>query len=148
MVAMDELTRRMTDLGAPDAAGWAASELRENVPNQARYLFLRSIWPRDIEPFGGEEVIRRFSAGARLLDAGASPSDLSALLRGVAYEVAFSAVDRIDDRHDPDAPPDSPGWVLMETNSEGQLTGRELGGLHEDLLMLDPSGREGGALRD
>lgn len=146
MPGMDDLTRRMTDLGAPDPAGWAKSELHENIAQQARYVFLRSTWPQHIDPFGREDVIRRFPAGARLLDAGVSVADLSTLLRAVAYEAAFSAIERVDERRDPDAPPNAPGWVLMETDSDGRLTGRDIGGLHEDLLTLDPSGREGGDL--
>jgi hypothetical protein len=35
----------------------------------------------------------------------------------------------------------------METDSQGNTTGREIIGLHEDLLMLDPSGTGGADLR-
>lgn len=80
---------------------------------------------------------------ARLLDAGVSLVDLSTLLRAIAYEAAFSVMERVDEGHDPDAPPDAPGWVLIETNPDGRITGRDIGGLHEDLLTLDPSGRDG-----
>src|SRR5262249_3953320 len=46
-----------------------------------------------------------------------------------------------------DAPEDAPGWRLMETRPPSdQLTGRDVGGLHEDILMLDPSGRDGSDL--
>jgi hypothetical protein len=110
-----------------------------------RLLFLRSIWPRSIDPYGTEDVIRRFPAGARLLDAGASLADLSTLLRAIAYDAAFGVIDRIDEGHDPDAPSDASGWTLMET-SQGSITGRTLDGLHEYLLMLDPSGHDGADL--
>jgi hypothetical protein len=50
----------------------------------------------------------------------------------------------VDEGYDPDAPEDAPGWRLMETTAaSGQLTGSDVGGLHEDILMLDPSGCEG-----
>jgi hypothetical protein len=143
---VDELTRRMEELGAPDPAGRAASEAREDIPQQARYLFLRAIWPQNIEPYGTEQIIRRFPAGARLLEAGASLDDLSTLLRAIAYEVAFGLVDRIDDGHDHDAPDDSPGWRLVETVGQDAITGRVVAGLHEDLLTLDPSGHDGADL--
>jgi hypothetical protein len=35
----------------------------------------------------------------------------------------------------------------METGSQGNTTGREITGLHQDLLMLDPSGTGGADLR-
>jgi hypothetical protein len=142
---MDELSRRMAELGAPDPSSWAASEVRENLPQQARFLFLRAMWHKDIDQYGSEAIIRAFPAGARLLDAGASPGDLSRLLRAIAHEAVFSVVNRIDEGHDPDAPGDSPGWVLVETDQDAP-TGRVVGGLHEDLLRLDPSGRDGSDL--
>ena len=144
--AMDELTRLMTELGATDPAGWAASELSEDIPQQARFLFLRSLWPDSIDSWGSEEAIRRIPAGKRLLDAGTSADDLSKLLRAVAYETAFSVVARIDEGYDPDAPEDAPGWILLETGTDERPTGRVVGGLHESLLELDSSGREGGDL--
>lgn len=143
---MDDLTRRMTELGATDPSGWAQSELRENIAQQARFLFLRAMWRDLINPYQQEGAIRRIPAGARLLDSGTSLADLGKLLRVVAYETAFGVVARIDDGHDPDAPDDTPGWVLLETTSDRNPTGRDLGGLHEDLLSLDPSGREGSDL--
>jgi hypothetical protein len=143
---MDDLTRRMAALGAPDPASWAESEIGENIAQQARYIFLRSVWPNMIDPYSDESVVRRIPAAARLLDAGATMADLSTALRAVAYETAFGVVERIDEGHDPDAPDDSPGWALMETDSEPKLTGRDVVGLHESLLTLDPSGREGSDL--
>jgi hypothetical protein len=44
------LTQRMADLGAGDPASWARSELRENLPQQARYLFLRRVWLDALTP--------------------------------------------------------------------------------------------------
>ncbi len=38
------LTKRMDELGASDPEGWARSEIREDIPQQARYLVLRRIW--------------------------------------------------------------------------------------------------------
>ena len=61
----------------------------------------------------------------------------------VAYETAFGVLDLIDTGYDPDAPFDGPGWSLMEVNADGELSGRRVGGLHEDFLSMDPSGREG-----
>ncbi|GGX84231.1 hypothetical protein GCM10010515_59760 [Streptomyces fructofermentans] len=39
------------------------------------------------------------------------------------------------------------GWVVMESGDDGSPTGRALSGLHEDLLSMDPSGRDGADLR-
>lgn len=147
MAPMDDLVRRMRELGAPEPESWAQSELEEDFAQQARFLFLRPIWAEAIDSWGTADNIRKYPAGARLLDAGASPLDLATMLRAVAYETAFYMLDRIDAGGDLSAPEDAPGWVLMETKDEaGEPPGRDLGGLHEDILSLDPSGREGSDL--
>jgi hypothetical protein len=40
-------------------------------------------------------------------------ADLATALRAVAYETAFGVIEHVDDGHDPAAPDDAPGWVLM-----------------------------------
>ena len=142
---MEELTRRMAELGAPDPADWARSEIDQGIAQQARFLFLRSIWPEMIDPYAEESVIRGIPAAARLLDAGASMADLALALRSVAYETAFGVIDRVDEGFDPEAPDDAPGWRLIEIDAN-MPTGRNVGGLHESLQSLDPSGREGADL--
>jgi len=140
---MDDLTRRMAELGAPDPAGWARSEINEGFAQQARYLFLRSIWPEIINRYASEEYIREIPAAARLLDGGASLADVTTALRAVAYAAAFEVINRIDDGYDHYAPSGSPGWNLIEVDADYRPTGRDIRALHEDLLSLDPSGREG-----
>jgi hypothetical protein len=61
-------------------------------------------------------------------------------------EAVLDAVVAIDAGYDPEAPDDCPGWELVETDPDGNPTGRAVGGLHESFLSVDPSGREGGDL--
>jgi hypothetical protein len=58
----------------------------------------------------------------------------------------FTAVLVIDEGHDPEAPKGCPGWLMMETDLDGNPTGREVGGLHENFESMDPSGQEGADL--
>jgi hypothetical protein len=60
----------------------------------------------------------------------------------VAYESMFAVLERIDEGCDPEVGDDLPGWLLVETDAEGEPTQRQIG-LHESFLSLDPSGREG-----
>ena len=136
------LTERMRSLGARDPERWADSEVRENIAQQARYLFLRSVWPKLIDAYGDVEVLSRYPAFKRLLDAGADPDDLARAARAVAYETAFALLHHLDYGADESAPPDAPGWRLKETDADRELTGRDVGMLHEDLQTLDPSGKE------
>jgi hypothetical protein len=153
----------MTDLGAPDPEGWVKSEIEENIPQVARFLVLRTMWTRLINGYIGDTSwLERWAARAearphepfadaghairRMLAAGAAPEDLTQFARAVAYEAVFGTIEIIDEGYDPDLidPGNlAPGWVLIENDTEGQPTHRQVGGLHESLLSLDPSGREG-----
>jgi hypothetical protein len=73
----------------------------------------------------------------------ANMAELSAL--ATSLEATFGVVMHLDEGTANSAPDDSPGWTLMETRGDTP-TGRLVNGLHEDLLMLDPGGREGGDL--
>lgn len=141
------LTARMQQLGADDPAGWASSEIGENIAQQARYLFLRRLWPQAIDIWRDPAVLSRQSAARCVLDQGADATDLSRAMRLAAYEAVFKVLSILDEGYDPDAPEDAPGWRLMETGPPPhQLTGRDVDGLHEDVLTLDPSGRDGSDL--
>lgn len=156
-----DLVRALKELGAQDAEGWARSEVSENIPQLTRFLLLRRIWPDfiNIWSFKTEEWVHRQIAAAekspnghfadagaalkRMVEAGVAANDIASLVRMVAYETAFNVMHLIDEGHDAEASEQSPGWILMETNTSGEITGRDVGGLHESLLTMDPSGREG-----
>ena len=63
-------------------------------------------------------------------------TDLGAVARMVAFETAFSALNHIDEHYAPAASNDAPGWILMELDPAGNLTGRDVAGLHEDILTI------------
>jgi hypothetical protein len=144
-----ELVRRFRELGAQDPESWAKSESDENIPQLARFCFLRGTW-RGINGWatsdtwiesslkegtrGGHEIfVKGGQALRRLLDAGASRSDLQDLARLIAFNATFEVLDRIDDGYDADLQDDYPGWRLIETMDEKE-TARAVGGLHESLL--------------
>ena len=46
------LAARMAELGAPDPNRWARSELSKDIPQEARWLFIKLIWQNCIENSG------------------------------------------------------------------------------------------------
>ncbi|MBO0819161.1 MAG: hypothetical protein J2P30_28830 [Actinobacteria bacterium] len=140
--ALVALTQRMAELGAPEPDSWASSEIREGIPQQARYLVLRRIWANTLMPWRDPGVLHRNEALARLLDRGADQELLAEALRGVVFDAVSGVIMVIDEGYDPDAPDGAPGWTLAETGSDGNATGRRVGGLHESLLDVDPNGVE------
>jgi hypothetical protein len=140
--ALTALTQRMAELGAPEPGGWASSEIREGIPQQARYLILRRIWANALMPWRDPGMLRRNEALAQLLDRGADPDLLAEALRGVVFDAVTEIIMIIDAGGDLKAPDNAPGWTLAETDSDRTPTGREIGGLHESLLSADPDGAE------
>ena len=140
--ALVALTRRMAELGAPEPDSWARSEITEGIPQQARYLLLRRIWANTLVPWRDPGMLRRNEALAQLLDRGADQELLAEALRGVVFNAVGDVIMILDEGYDPDAPGDAPGWTLAETASDGNATGRQVGGLHESLLEVDPDGVE------
>lgn len=144
--AAETLRTRFEALGAVNASDWARSEINENQPQLARFVLLRSLWRGAIDSWAASEALDQVAAARRLLDAGADRNDLVVLARTVAYEAVFAAVDELDCGADPNASGVDVGWVVMEAGEDKSPTGRPLAGLHEDLLSMDPSGRDGADL--
>lgn len=140
--ALVALTQRMAELGAPEPDGWARSEITEGIPQQARYLVLRRIWANTLMPWRDPGMLRRNEALVQLLDGGADQELLAEALRGVVFSAVSDVIMIFDEGYDPDAPGDAPGWTLAETDSDGNVTDRQIGGLHESLLVVDPDGVE------
>jgi len=70
----------------------------------------------------------------RMIDAGIPLDDVGRVVKSVAFESTFNVLNLIDESADPDAEDDDlPGWTLIETEAEGDATGRLIVGLHEDL---------------
>lgn len=139
------LRARHREVGNPEPDDWVQSEVSESIPQLTRYLVLRKLWD-EINGWEQPDAIMSIPAAKRLIDAGANRDDVVLLARAAAYEAVFATIHTIDEAHDPDAPGDFPGWILMETTDADGLTGRDVAGLHEDLLSLDPSGRDGADL--
>ncbi|QFY15037.1 hypothetical protein GBF35_50395 [Nonomuraea phyllanthi] len=118
--------------------------MTENIPQLARFLALRRIWPELIDEWAAPGTLESIPAANRLLSNGANRDDLARLARASAYEALFGLLFHLTaSGQDDEAPEGSPGWRLMETTTAGDLTGRAIPSLHEDLLGMDPSGREG-----
>lgn len=155
----EQMISLLTAWGAPDTEEWVESEIEEDIPQMVRFLMLRGLW-NEIDAWrdkSGEWVSRMTSTAEedpkgyfadaglalkRMEEAGVNSDDLGRVARYVAYESIFSVLNRIDEGGDPEIE-NAPGWALAEVDANGEGTGRVVVGLHEDLLSLDPSGREG-----
>jgi hypothetical protein len=140
----EKITRLFAALGADDPQGWAESEVAENLPQLARYRFLRAL-SQDIEAWDTASVSSlRDDSDAEGATESNPTMDLGRLARLVAREMAFSVLRRLADPDSDDLPADirqqMPGWVLTETTPAGEPTHRSLDCLYEDLdTVVDSS---------
>lgn len=150
------LTALFEALGADDAAGWAESEAEEDLPQLARYRFLRMVW-QDIDAWSTAapawvEAYRKDGPASgcvrRALGLGLTPGELGELAREIARETVSGVLYGLDGPSDGDLPPgieaELPRWRLAELSPGGGPTGRVLGALYEDLDETEPQGPAGG----
>ncbi|WP_203883780.1 hypothetical protein [Planotetraspora kaengkrachanensis] len=165
------LRKQLRQLGVEHPDEWVRSEISENQAQVARYRLLRGLWSAEINSWRDKvdtwiantrrELNRRptgpFSDGGKALlrlvdELGATQEEIGALARMIAYETVFGVLYQLDDsditEDDITIPVDLlnelPSWALIEVRGEdGEPTGRTIQGLHESLLSMDPSGRDG-----
>ncbi|KAA1257551.1 hypothetical protein LF1_00380 [Rubripirellula obstinata] len=143
-------------LGASDPDSWASSEANENIPQLARYMFLKGAWDRiasDDELSWIDNVIANVPpesndpyAGAahsirRMIAAGVSRTDIATLVRNSQAEFLFDICYMMADPGSVSGNADLVNWTLVECDAAGNL-GRSINGLHESVLETDPTGRE------
>ena len=153
---LESLTRLLQFAGAPDPAGWAESEVAEDIPQLARYLFLRQAWRGVV---AGDDLpwIDRHIAMARedpaapgaglgpalerTLSHGCSKEDLVQIARTAQWELLNRLCYLLSDPSIEEPALQHVAWALVEVDPSGHR-GREIRGLHESVLETDPTGRE------
>jgi len=155
--SISELTSLFRRLGAPDPEDWASSEIKENIPQLARFLFLRSAWKLIVDEDNYEWISETITQSARrpndpcaglgpslrrVLDQGVEKQDINDIVRIKQYELLFGLLYMLDDPSDLEPELGETGWVLDEVDASGKRTGRIVQGMYESALDMDPSGRE------
>ncbi len=137
-----ELIALMTAAGCTDPRNWVGSELSENKPQFARFLFLKEFHEivDEVENTlaGCEEYSPDISATLKILQETLSAESLHTFLRIYGKALGNAFVMMLD--YGPEyTEAGAPGWALMETNTEGETTDRLIQGLHEDYLDFEES---------
>jgi hypothetical protein len=157
---LQELTALFRKLGAEDPEGWARSQIRENIPQLARFLFLKQAWKlvvgeddrewisvqRRVDPSGPGGDIG--PAIARILAAGGDEDDLTKVVRVMQGRLLFGLCYLLDNPYhmrDDFGPVDKEVedilWGLFQVDENCQPIA-EVEALHESVLETEPTGRE------
>lgn len=152
-----ELVELFRQLGAIKPEEWAHSQVSEGIPQLLRFLFLKSAWSK-VAVEGETEWIDREIAYARshpgkpfaglgvalanCRTKGVSADDLNEMARCLQAQMLFSIAYLLE------GPPYEPGpledvsWGLFQLDEHESPIGNRIGGLHESVLSIDPTGRE------
>ena len=149
-----ELIEIFQKLGAQNPEEWATNEIEEDIPQLARFLFLKGAWkgvvpdnenwienvmanydPNDNGPYSG-----MMHSLKEMLDAGVNKKAITEFARCIGAEMIFNISYLLED---PSSVKDNEyvSWGLFVTDEDGNPI-KELNGLHESVLETDPTGRE------
>ncbi|HBH37410.1 MAG TPA: hypothetical protein DDX06_03385 [Curvibacter sp.] len=152
---LHELSALFRRLGASDPESWARSQLEEGIPQLHRYLWLRQAWrlvvhegdtawmdaqiqhaeARPTDPYAGVGLALK-----QCLAQGLDRQLLNDIVRGMQAEMLTGLAYLLEDPDVAEPELSGVGWGLFATDAEGQPVG-PIGGVHESVLELDPTGR-------
>jgi hypothetical protein len=131
-----ELIELFAKLGARDPVRWARSQLDEDIPQVARFLFLRQLWrlvvPENdnswtqeqlqIEPTAPGGAIG--SALRRALSCGVKETDLTAIVRIMQWRLLMRFCYLLDDPGALENDVRDIAWRLFQVDEEGKRNSR------------------------
>ncbi|MBI5725881.1 MAG: hypothetical protein HZA50_18115 [Planctomycetes bacterium] len=157
---VDEKVAILKKFNAYAPLAWVESEMNENIPQVARFLFLHCVRSEVINGYSNFKIpdnddfeksippYKRLEVGEealnRLIAAGVNREDIVRVARAAVCTAAFNFVamlDRCSGPPDVDKVANAPDWALMEIvkkDGERKLSGRMLDGLHESIYNLYP----------
>lgn len=151
-----ELLELCRELGLGDAEALVRSELEEDIPQLARYTFLKGAWSQIVAdgdlawmdeqeqagPAGSTQPYAGVGAALRKLKKeGADMHAVAEIVRGMQAQLLFHIAYQLSDSDSVGGNDGRIGWALVEIDGDG-VVGREIRSLHESVLATDPTGRE------
>lgn len=137
-----DLCEQLKIAGAQNPKSWANSELRENIPQFARFLVLKGLTDiyRDVEGNINEMDIYSDEATDiyQKMATQFNEQELNHFLHFYGKSIIGMVIDMLDQGYLYDVN-DKVGWSLIELNQTGETTERLIQGLHEDFIEFEES---------
>ena len=153
---LEELTEMFEQLGAPDPKAWAESQIREGIPQLARFMVIRALWdcvaPSDSTAWIDYELKNEAGcphakAMQEMIDAGVSREAIATLARFKGAEAIREACYLLEDytsvsqNIDPQTGEERIRWSLRELDEDGKPKPYPIDGLHESFWNVDPAAK-------
>jgi hypothetical protein len=155
-ISRKKLTSLFQRLGARDPDSWAISQIEEDIPQVARFLFLRQAWRAVVDERDSSWIAAAISSAdaepnapyagvghalRALRSRAATDEELTDLVRGMQADLLFQFCYLLEDPGDVEPEVAGISWSLVQTDGDGNVLAG-LTGLHESVLETDPTGRE------
>jgi hypothetical protein len=139
------LAERFKKLGCENPESWARSEVEEDIPQLARFVFLRQLWGlvitpsrmRELNNFSGPNDDGRGGALRRIKDCGVDNKDLLTIVREAQVSVIREVASILDELYTLGPEFEGINWGLFEVDEEYRPT-RPMDGLHESIDDTQP----------
>lgn len=150
---VQELSALFRTLGAPNPEAWARSQFEENIPQLARFLFLRQAWKLVIDEndLGWISETRQIDSNEpggdigptinRLLTGSGNEKDLTRVVRIMQWKVLSGLCQLLDDPGSIEQEAGGVAWRLFQVD-ENDHPIAIIAGLVESVLETEPTGRE------
>lgn len=136
----ESLVIRLENAGAKNPLQWASSEVKEGIPQFARFLMLKNL-------FGiGKSIEDNISMAGDFdddfddkyaeIENTVGQEKLAAFLAAYSKGIIYNVVALLDEGN-MEADRDKISWVLMKTNEKSERTGQIIQGLHESFLEFE-----------
>lgn len=142
---LEKLVIRMANAGAKEPLSWAFSELREGIPQFARFMILKGLYQSAYDVEGNISTGNDFdphidTAYKEIADA-AGEEKLKEFLISYGKGMLYNMLGIFDEGNFDYESEDS--WQLVEYNTESGIPGKPVSGLHEDFLEFEQQLNEG-----
>jgi len=132
----DELVQKLVRAGATEPKAWAQSEVKENIPQFARFLVLKNLFKIALDVESSLLCANDFSdisSQWEEIKGKVGEDTFMDFLQNYSLGLISQVIDVLDSGN-PEEAEDGVSWMLAEANGDGELTGRFIEGLHEDAL--------------
>jgi hypothetical protein len=136
---LEELVVRMVKAGAAKPFHWAWSELREGIPQWARFMIISSMYRSAHDVEGNADASVEFGPGTQEtysdMIAALGKEKVQQFLKAYSKGMLYNLLGVFDEGNTDHESDDS--WMLVTYDCRQETTGKPIGGLHEDFLEFE-----------
>ncbi|MES2206217.1 MAG: hypothetical protein V4525_05390 [Pseudomonadota bacterium] len=154
---IEQLTELFKKFGAKDPELLAESQIKEEIPQLQRFLFLRQAWKRILEEHETDWIQQEIKNSETFPDApysgiglalkkciqkGIAPQELTNIARGIQAQTLFHLCYLLDAPSFAENELQNFAWGLFAVDENDNPYLPRINALHESVLETDPSGHE------